>query len=146
MTTTYVKCKIVRVKGRLITKATAGSAGWDVYSAESGMLRAGERKLFSAGIQLEIPEGFEGVVRPRSGLATKHGVTIVNSPGTIDSDYRGEVFIGLINLSSDKDYSVCTGDRIAQIVFQRVANVSVVEVSEISSSERGEGGFGSTGK
>ena len=127
--------------------ATAGSSGLDLRAnLESPVvLNSLERKLIPTGLFMEIPEGFEAQVRPRSGLAIKQGLTCLNSPGTIDADYRGEIKIILINLSSDPQ-QVNDGDRIAQLVFQKVEKVNLISVSELSSSERAEGGFGHTGK
>jgi len=145
MTTTYISCKKVRVNGRLPTRATDGSAGWDLYSAENVYLGPGERKLVSCGIALEIPDGYSGNIRPRSGLAGKYGITVINSPGTVDSDYRGTIFVPLINHNRESGYKVKTGDRIAQIIFERVLNISLVEVTELNPSIRDNKGFGSTG-
>jgi dUTP pyrophosphatase len=127
--------------------ATAGSSGLDLRAnLESPVvLNSLERKLIPTGLFMEIPEGFEAQVRPRSGLAIKQGLTCLNSPGTIDADYRGEIKIILINLSSDPQ-QVNDGDRIAQLVFQKVEKVNLISVSELTSSERAEGGFGHTGK
>lgn len=127
--------------------ATAGSSGLDLRAnLESPVvLNSLERQLIPTGLFMEIPEGFEAQVRPRSGLAIKQGLTCLNSPGTIDADYRGEIKIILINLSSDAQ-QVNDGDRIAQLVFQKVEKVNLISVSELSSSERAEGGFGHTGK
>ena len=109
------------------------------------MLNSLDRQLIPTGLFMEIPEGFEAQVRPRSGLAIKQGLTCLNSPGTIDADYRGEIKIILINLSREPQ-QVNDGDRIAQLVFQKVEKVNLVSVSELTSSERAEGGFGHTGK
>lgn len=109
------------------------------------MLNSLERQLIPTGLFMEIPEGFEAQVRPRSGLAIKQGLTCLNSPGTIDADYRGEIKIILINLSSDPQ-QVNDGDRIAQLVFQKVEKVNLISVLELISSDRAEGGFGHTGK
>ena len=127
--------------------ATAGSSGLDLRAnLESPVvLNSLERQLIPTGLFMEIPEGFEAQVRPRSGLAIKQGLTCLNSPGTIDADYRGEIKIILINLSSDSQ-QVNDGDRIAQLVFQKVEKVNLISVSELTSSERAEGGFGHTGK
>jgi dUTP pyrophosphatase len=127
--------------------ATACSSGLDLRAnLESPVvLNSLERQLIPTGLFMEIPEGFEAQVRPRSGLAIKQGLTCLNSPGTIDADYRGEIKIILINLSSDPQ-QVNDGDRIAQLVFQKVEKVNLISVSELSSSERAEGGFGHTGK
>ena len=104
-----------------------------------------QRVLVPTGLFMEIPEGYEGQVRPRSGLAIKSGITVLNTPGTIDADYRGEVKIILINLS-DTDFTINSGDRVAQIVFARYEQMQVVSVETLSETERGTGGFGHTGK
>lgn len=124
--------------------ATAGSAGLDLCAAESVVLEPLERKLVPTGLTVEIPAGFEGQVRPRSGLALKHGLALVNAPGTIDSDYRGEVGVILINLGRSV-VELNKGDRIAQLVICPIARVDVVE-GDLTATERGEGGFGSTGR
>jgi dUTP pyrophosphatase len=129
----------------LPSRQTAGAAGYDVASAEPDFTLAPlERRLVRTGLALAIPAGYEAQVRPRSGLAYKHGLTLPNSPATIDSDYRGELMIALINLGTDP-VSVARGTRIAQLVFQRVEAVELAEVAELPPSERGPGGFGSTG-
>ncbi len=127
-------------------RASAGSAGSDLVAAvdEPLTLAPGERGLVPTGLVLEIPLGFEGQVRPRSGLAWKTGLTVLNSPGTIDSDYRGEVGVLLINHGSEA-VTVRRGERIAQLVFARVEEVEWEEVDELRESERGAGGFGSSG-
>lgn len=116
----------------------------DLRAAESALIAPGEYCAVGTGIAFEIPEGYEGQVRPRSGLAMKHGVTLLNAPGTIDSDYRGEVRVLLINHGKDV-FSVNPGDRIAQIVFAPVTQVLLEETKALSESGRGAGGFGSTG-
>jgi len=125
---------------------TAHAAGMDLRAAlvESVVLMPGERKLIPTGLHIAVPVGFEAQVRPRSGLAIKHGITMLNSPGTIDADYRGEVMVIAINHSSEQ-MMFNHGDRIAQLVVAPVTHVRVVKVDELSSTERGEGGFGSTG-
>ena len=127
---------------------TAGAAGMDLRAAVPDdrplILPPGKRALAPTGLVLEIPDGFEGQVRPRSGLALKHGVTCLNTPGTIDSDYRGEVKVLLVNLGDD-DFEVTRGMRIAQIVFAAVARAGVEERSLSDTTGRGSGGFGSTG-
>jgi dUTP pyrophosphatase len=127
---------------------TAGAAGMDLRAAVPEdrplVLPPGKRALVPTGLVLEIPDGFEGQVRPRSGLALKHGITCLNTPGTVDSDYRGEVKVLLVNLGSD-DFEVERGMRIAQIVFARVARAEVEERSLSGATGRGAGGFGSTG-
>lgn len=130
----------------LPSPASAGSAGFDLRAAiaQELVLRPGERLLVPTGLVLEIPRGWEGQVRPRSGLALKHGIGILNSPGTIDSDYRGEVGVILVNLG-ESPFSLQRGDRIAQLVFSRVEPVEWEEVETLEESSRGGGGFGSTG-
>ncbi|MFK4785780.1 dUTP diphosphatase [Fusobacterium sp. MFO224] len=125
---------------------TEGSAGMDVRAnIESSItLKSLERTLVPTGIKMEIPLGYEVQVRPRSGLALKHGVTLVNTPGTIDSDYRGEIGIILINLSKE-DFKVEPGERIAQLILSKVYQMELVE-SDLSKTRRGSGGFGHTGK
>ena len=127
---------------------SAGAAGMDLRAAVPEdrplLILPGKRALVPTGLILEIPEGMEGQVRPRSGLAFKHGLTVLNTPGTVDSDYRGEVKVLLINLG-DEDFSVTRGMRIAQIVFAAVTQVSVEERALAGGTTRGAGGFGSTG-
>jgi dUTP pyrophosphatase len=127
---------------------TAGAAGMDLRAAVPEdrplLLVPGKRALVPTGLVLEIPDGFEGQVRPRSGLALKHGITCLNTPGTIDSDYRGEVKVLLVNLGND-DFEVTRGMRIAQFVFAEVTRANVEERSLSSGTGRGSGGFGSTG-
>jgi dUTP pyrophosphatase len=127
--------------------ATAGSAGADVRAAVGTdlALAPGARLAVPTGLCLEVPRGCEVQVRPRSGLAIRHGVTVINAPGTIDSDYRGEVQILLVNLGSE-DFVIRRGDRIAQLVAAAVPSVSYVETQELAATERGAGGFGSTGR
>lgn len=130
----------------LPSPASPGSAGFDLRAAtpEDLVLRPGERRLVPTGLVLEIPRGWEGQVRPRSGLALKHGIGVLNSPGTLDSDYRGEVGVILVNLG-EAPFSLQRGDRIAQLVFSRVEPVEWEEVETLGESSRGGGGFGSTG-
>jgi dUTP pyrophosphatase len=127
---------------------TEHAAGFDLVAAlaenEPLMLSAGARGAVPTGLVFELPEGYEAQVRPRSGLALKHGVTVLNSPGTIDADYRGEVQVVLIN-HSDAAFRIARGDRIAQVVIAPVTAVDIAEVSDVSQTPRGEGGFGSTG-
>ena len=124
--------------------ATAGAAGMDVVSAEDVAIACGARHAVATGLALAIPEGYEIQVRPRSGLALKHGITVPNTPGTIDSDYRGELKVILINLG-DAPFAIARGDRVAQLVLTPVVQAAWVEVEELDATERGEGGFGSTG-
>ena len=129
----------------LPARQTDGSAGYDVCSAEPDFTLAPmARRLVKTGLALAIPPGFEAQVRPRSGLAMKHGLTLPNTPATIDSDYRGELLVAMINLGSEP-VAVTRGMRIAQLVFQRIEAVELREVAELPASGRGEGGFGSTG-
>ncbi len=127
-------------------KQTIGASGWDLRAAvaEDIPIKPLKRAVVPTGIFLSIPKGIEGQVRPRSGLAAKHGITLLNSPGTIDSDYRGEIRVIMINLGS-AEFVVRRGDRIAQIIFARCEDVEVELVSELEGTERGAGGFGSTG-
>lgn len=124
--------------------ATPGAAGMDIASAESGRLAPGERRLFRTGFAIAIPPGFECQIRPRSGLALKHGITLPNTPATIDSDYRGELMVALVNLGADP-FEVTHGMRIGQLVFARVEPAAFREVAELPPTDRGSGGFGSTG-
>jgi len=127
--------------------STHGSAGMDVRAAveDKLILKAGEVGLVSTNLVIEIPEGFEIQVRPRSGLAVKHGIGILNSPGTIDSDYRGEVKIIMMNFSKE-NFVIKRGERIAQLVLSKVYRVSLEENSDLLKTKRGEGGFGHTGR
>ena len=124
---------------------TRGSAGMDVRAAADLTLGVGQTALVPTGFALELPDGLEAQLRPRSGLALRHGLTMLNSPATIDSDYRGEVGVILTNLGQEP-FRVQRGERIAQMVFARFERVETLEVEELSASERGEGGFGSTGR
>ena len=125
---------------------SAGSAGADLCAAlaEELVLEPGQRAAVSTGLRLQIPAGYEAQVRPRSGLALEHGVTVLNSPGTIDSDYRGEVKVILINLGAER-YTVKPGERIAQVVFAAAVRAEFEPQRHLADSARGEGGFGSTG-
>lgn len=124
--------------------ATAGAAGMDIVSAEDVTIAPGARHAAATGFAVAIPAGYEIQVRPRSGLALKHGITVPNTPGTIDADYRGEVKVILINHGS-APFAIRRGDRIAQLVLAPVVQASWVEVSELGETARGAGGFGSTG-
>lgn len=128
----------------LPARATAGSAGADLASAEAAVLAPGERRLFPTGFAIAIPDGYEGQIRPRSGLAFRHGVTLPNSPATIDADYRGEIKVALIN-HSHEPFEVSRGMRIAQLLIAPVPLIEFETVGELPPSDRGEGGFGSTG-
>lgn len=126
--------------------ASAHASGIDLHSAQSEVIEIepGERKLISTGIKISLPAGYEAQIRPRSGLADRYGITVLNSPGTIDADYRGVLKVILINLG-DKIFSVNRGDRIAQLVIQKVFPPLLIEVEELDPTVRGEGGFGHTG-
>lgn len=128
----------------LPARATAGAAGFDLASAEDGALAPMERRLFATGFAIAIPPGFEVQLRPRSGLALKHGLSLPNTPATIDSDYRGELKVALVNLGSDT-VLVKRGMRIAQLLVARVEPASFREVDSLPATDRGDGGFGSTG-
>lgn len=124
--------------------AHPGDAGMDLCSAESLVIPAGGRSLVRTGLKMALPAGYEAQVRPRSGLALKRGVTVLNSPGTVDEGYRGEVGVILANFGAE-DFKIETGDRIAQMVIAPVTRAEVVETDELDATARGEGGFGSTG-
>lgn len=124
--------------------ATAGAAGMDVVSAEDMDLLPGQRHAVATGLSIAIPDGYEVQVRPRSGLALKHGITVPNTPGTIDSDYRGELKVILIN-HGDQPFPIRRGDRIAQLVAAPVQRADFIEVDDLDETARGAGGFGSTG-
>jgi dUTP pyrophosphatase len=142
--------KIRRIPGRskhpLPSYMTCNSAGMDLYAdiADDILLNPGERILVPTGIALELPEGCEAQIRPRSGLAFRHGVTLVNSPGTIDPDYRGEIGVIIIN-HGDEPFRIRGGERIAQMVFSHFVRAELMEVHELGETRRGEGGFGHTG-
>jgi len=136
------------VDGREISlpqKATPGASGYDICAREKVVIDAGSFAKVPTGMKISVPVGYEAQVRPRSGLAAKHGVTVLNAPGTIDSDYRGEVCVILINHGKER-FEVESGMRIAQLVFGRTEEVWFKEVKALDESKRGEGGFGSTGK
>lgn len=140
--------KLAHFKGDLPSYATKGAAGMDLRAQlaehkDTAVIRPGQRALIPTGLSLEIPEGYEVQIRPRSGLALKSGITVLNTPGTIDADYRGEIGVILLN-TSDTPFTVNTGDRIAQAVMAPVVQMELVE-DELSDTERGEGGFGSSG-
>lgn len=123
---------------------TAGAAGMDICAAEDASIAPGRRAMIATGFAFAIAPGYEVQVRPRSGLAAKKGVTVLNTPGTIDSDYRGEVKVILVNFG-DEDFAIVRGDRIAQIVVAPVTQAEMTEVEELDETARGAGGFGSTG-
>jgi dUTP pyrophosphatase len=129
----------------LPTRAYAHDAGLDLYALESVRLGPGERAAVRTGIAIEIPEGQAGLVLPRSGLAERHGIALVNAPGLIDAGYRGELRVLLLNTDRGAPFTVSSGDRIAQLVLVRVETPDVAEVQELAASERSVGGFGSSG-
>jgi dUTP pyrophosphatase len=130
----------------LPTRAHDGDAGLDLYAADAATIGPGERATVGTGIALEIPDGFAGLVLPRSGLAARHGIALVNAPGLIDSGYRGEIRVLLLNTDRAEAFTVSPGDRIAQLVLTPVAAAEPVEVSELATTARGAGGFGSSGR
>lgn len=125
--------------------AHPGDAGADLVSTESVILAAGQRALVGTGVRIALPEGYAAFVVPRSGLAAKHGITVVNSPGTVDAGYRGEIKVTLLNTDASTPYEIAPGDRIAQLIVMPVPRARFVPVDELPDSARGEGGFGSTG-
>jgi len=141
-----MKIKIKKLHNNAIIPIyqSSGAAGFDLHALDSMIIRAGQRAIVPTGLAFEIDFGFEVQVRPRSGLALKNGITVLNSPGTVDSDYRGEIKIILVN-HGDKDFCVNVGDRIAQAVVCEVHRAEFEEVDEISQTVRGDGGFGSSG-
>jgi dUTP pyrophosphatase len=143
-----MKIRIVnRSPHKLPSYETEHSAGMDLraFTGEPLTIKPLERRLIPTGLFMELPVGFEAQIRPRSGLAMKHGITVLNSPGTIDADYRGEVGVILVNLSAD-DFTINDGDRIAQMIISRHEKAEMIETEEINSTDRGAGGFGHSGK
>ncbi len=136
---------IIAEPSQIPSYARPGDAGADLRSAEALVLEPGERALVSTGISFALPDGFAAFVVPRSGLAVNHGITVLNSPGTIDAGYRGEVKVPLINLDRHASFEIAVGDRIAQLIVMPVSHATFVPVSELSESVRGTAGFGSTG-
>jgi len=143
----FINCKIINKSNNPLPKyQTEGASAVDLFAdlTESIILKSKERKLIRTGIYISIPDGYEAQVRPRSGLAIKHGITVLNSPGTIDSDYRGEIGVILIN-HSDIDFKISNGERIAQLVLSSYEKITWKEVGKLDDTQRGKGGFGSTG-
>jgi dUTP pyrophosphatase len=132
-------------RARLPTRAHHGDAGLDLYALEDDELEPGARAQLRTGIAVEIPAGYAGLVLPRSGLAARHGIGLVNAPGLIDSGFRGELQVLLLNTDAESAFRVRAGDRIAQLVVVAASAAEAVEVSQLSASERGVGGFGSSG-
>ncbi|GAA4482642.1 dUTP diphosphatase [Microbacterium panaciterrae] len=125
--------------------AHPGDAGADLISTESVRLEPGQRALIGTGVRIALPDGYVAFVVPRSGLAAKHGITVVNSPGTVDAGYRGEIRVSLLNTDSNAAYDVAVGDRIAQLIVMPVTRARFIPVEALDESDRGAGGFGSTG-
>ncbi|WP_193598966.1 dUTP diphosphatase [Microbacterium sp. YJN-G] len=133
------------IAGQVPFYAHPGDAGADLVSTEAVRLEPGERALIGTGVRIALPEGHAAFVVPRSGLAAKHGITVVNSPGTVDAGYRGEIKVTLLNTDSREAYDVAVGDRIAQLIVMPVIQAQFEPVEELPESVRGDGGFGSTG-
>lgn len=140
-----IKCIQLHLDLPLPNYAHLSDAGADIVSAEACVIAPGERRAIATGLSLSIPVGYVGLIHPRSGLALKHGISMVNTPGTIDAGYRGEIKVILINHDRDTSFEVKRGDRIAQLVIQKVERAKFVKVESLEESERGIGGFGSTG-
>jgi dUTP pyrophosphatase len=140
-----VEVKLLHPQAKAPLRARPGDAGADLFAVESVVVPAGQRRDVGTGVAIALPEGFGGFVQPRSGLAFKHGIMLVNSPGMIDSGYRGEVRVCLFN-SGSEPFVVAVGERIAQLVVQRVEEVAFCEVSNLSVTVRADGGFGSSGR
>jgi dUTP pyrophosphatase len=136
---------IVAEDGFMPTYAQPGDAGADLRSRVAAVVPAHGRVLVPTGVSIALPDGYVGLVHPRSGLAHKHGITVLNTPGTVDAGYRGEIAVNLYN-STDVDFPVEVGDRIAQLVIQQVERAQFIQVERLPESDRGEGGHGSTGK
>lgn len=145
MESVKVLLKKLNSNGSIPTYMTRGSSGLDLYSAEEKIIPPGKWEIISTGIAVEIPQGYEGQIRSRSGLAKNYGVFVLNSPGTIDSDYRGEVKVILMNLGNEP-FRINIGDRIAQLVIAPVVHAEILEVEALSNTERNDGGFGHTGR
>ena len=143
--TLQVQLKMLDPELEAPSYAHPGDAGADLRAREDVVLQPGERRLVPTGVAIALPDGFVALIHPRSGLATKHGLTIVNAPGTVDAGYRGEISVTLLNTDVAEPIELRRGDRIAQMVIQRVEYAQFVPVNELSGSVRGTGGFGSTG-
>ena len=140
-----IKIKLLDKSLPMPAYAHKTDAGIDLYSAINCVLKPYERKLIPSGVKLSIPEGYAGFIQPRSGLAIKNGISLVNSPGLIDSGYRGEVCLIMINLDKEMDFTIKKGDKICQLVIKKIEQANLTEVEELDDSDRGEDGFGSTG-
>jgi dUTP pyrophosphatase len=143
-----VELRVTRLSddARLPTRAHPGDAGLDLHSAEAARIEPGGRATVGTGIAVEIPDGHAGLVLPRSGLAARHGIALVNAPGLIDSGYRGEIRVLLLNTDRTDAFAIAPGDRIAQLVISPLADAEPVEVAELAESARAGGGFGSSGR
>jgi len=141
-----LKVTLLAAGARLPARSHEGDAGLDLHAAEAATLAPGERKSVATGIAVEIPDGHAGLVLPRSGLAAKHGIALVNSPGLIDAGYRGEVRVLLLNTDRERSFEIEPGDRIAQLLITPCAAAEPVETSALAVSARGENGFGSSGR
>lgn len=142
----HIEISLTESGAREPERAHAGDAGWDLRATEGARLGPGERVAIGTGVSIAIPEGLAGLVLPRSGTALTHGIALVNSPGLIDSGYRGEIRVLLLNTDPQTEFTVEPGDRIAQLVFIQLPHVDLRKVDQLSDSERGESGFGSTGR
>ncbi len=140
-----VKVKILNTDAVIPKYQTEEAAGFDLHSVDEKTIKAGERDVVKTGLAVALPKGYELQVRPRSGLALKNGITVLNTPGTVDSDYRGELMVILLNTSKE-DFAIKKGDRIAQAIIKEILQADFAVVDELDSTERGSGGFGSTGK
>jgi len=141
-----LRVRRLREEAKLPSRAHDGDAGLDLYAAVSATIDPGERATVATGIAIEVPAGHAGLVLPRSGLAARHGIALVNAPGLIDAGYRGEIKVLLLNTDRTEPFEISVGDRIAQLVLTPVAEADTVEVAELAGSARGEGGFGSSGR
>jgi dUTP pyrophosphatase len=140
-----LRVRRIAAGAKLPTRAYPGDAGLDLYALERHSLEPGQRASVRTGVAVEIPDGHAGLVLPRSGLAARHGIALVNAPGLIDAGYRGEVRVLLLNTDRVTPCTIAAGDRVAQLVLVRIETPDVLEVEELAMSERGEGGFGSSG-
>lgn len=146
MTKLEINVQKLNAGAKIPAYAHDGDAGVDLYSTIDHVLKPGERVLVPTGLKMAIPHGYEGQVRPKSGLALKHGLTVLNTPGTVDAPYRGEVGVILINLDTKTPYEIKKGEKVAQMVFNKVEYAAFTEAAELAVTTRGEGGYGSTGK
>jgi len=141
-----LECRRLNPAARLPSRAHDGDAGLDLYAAEAAVLEPGARVSVATGVAVEIPPGHAGLVLPRSGLAARHGIALVNAPGLIDSGYRGELRVLLLNTDRHEAFAIEPGDRIAQLLLTPFATAEPIEVAELGASARGNGGFGSSGR